>query len=118
MNVTVVQLEFVAAQNYITPPARMQPGWQTMSLKSGPTTFTNGTKVTLSAIGGAALQDRDRVGQDNQGSTYPLVANSPPTMTTANLFNSFIYDSTTTSGTGIDILIQNLIPDTPYGVNI
>ena len=99
MNLTVLQLEFVAAQNYVTPPARMQPGWQTMSLKTGPTNFTGGAKVTLSAIAGAALQDRDRVIQDNQGSTYPLVANSPPTMTTANLFNSFIYDSTTTAGT-------------------
>ena len=118
VNLTVLQLEFVAAQNYVTPPARMQPGWQTMSLKTGPTNFTGGAKVTLSAIGGAALQDRDRVVQDNQGSTYPLVANSPPTMTTANLYNSFIYDSTTTSGTGIDILIQNLTPNTPYGVNI
>jgi hypothetical protein len=118
VNLTVLQLEFVAAQNYVTPPARMQPGWQTMSLKTGPTNFTGGVKVTLSAIGGAALQDRDRVAQDNQGSTYPLVANSPPTMTTANLYNSFIYDSTTTSGTGIDILIQNLTPNTPYGVNI
>ena len=118
VNLTVLQLEFVAAQNYVTPPARMQPGWQTMSLKTGTTNFTGGARVTLSAIGGAALQDRDRVAQDNQGNTYPLVANSPPTMTTANLYNSFIYDSTTTSGTGIDILIQNLTPNTPYGVNI
>src|SRR5208283_3358744 len=110
--------EFVAAQNYTTPPARMQPGWQTMSLKTGPTNFVGGIKVTLSAIGGAALQDRDRVIQDNQGSTYPLATDNPPAMTTANLYNSFIFDDTATAATGIDILIQNLTPNTPYGVNI
>jgi hypothetical protein len=112
-NTTVLQLQFVSALNYVTPPAHMQAGWQTMSLKSGLSVF-NGIGVTLSAIGGATLQDRDRAVQGG----YPLVSNSPPTMTTANLYNSFIFDNTATAGTGIEVLIQNLAPNTPYGVNI
>ena len=61
-----------------------------MSLKSGPLTSNNGVKVTLSSIGGASLQDRDRAVQGG----YPLVTNNSSGMTTANLYNSFIYDST------------------------
>jgi hypothetical protein len=113
LNTTVLQLQFVSALNYVTPPAHMQPGWQPMSLKSGPAVF-NSIGVTLSAIGGATLQDRDRAVQGG----YPLVSNTPPAMTTANLYNSFIFDNTATAETGIDILIQNLAPHTPYGVNI
>jgi hypothetical protein len=113
LNQTVLQLEFVAALDYVTPPSQMQAGWQTMSLNSAPTTFGT-VKVTLSAINSAKLEDRDRIVQGG----YPVVSNSPPTLATADLYNSFIFDDTATAGTGIDILVQNLTPSAAYGVNI
>ena len=113
-NQTALRLQFIAAVAYTTPASHQQFGWQTMSLNSGPTTFNGGVKVTLSALGGATLTDRDRAVQGG----YPLATNNPPVMTTANLYNSFVFDLTPTVGTGIDIRIQNLTPNGLYGVNL
>jgi len=114
LNRTILRLQFVAAVAYVTPPADFQSGWQIMSLNSGPTLFNGATKVTVSPLGGATLMDRDRAVQGG----YPLVTNHPPAMTTANLYNSFIFDYTPNVGTGLDVLIQNLTPNTVYGVNL
>jgi hypothetical protein len=114
LNVVALQLEFVAAANETTPPSQMQPGWLTMSLNSNPAAFPGGIKVTLSAVGSAKVQDRDRIVQGG----YPIVGNNSSNMTTADLYNSFVFNNSSAAGTGIDILVQNLAPNTAYGVNI
>jgi hypothetical protein len=105
-NQVVLKLEF----NAVSAPADVNPGFQTMNLNSGPTIFNGTTKVTISPLGGTILTDRDRT---------PLITNNPPLFNTAPLYDSFIFsDVENTAGTGIDILIQHLAPNTSYGVNI
>ena len=65
----------------------------------------------ISPLNGATLADRDR-------NSAGVVTNNPPALTTALLYNSFIFDYTTVLGSGIDILIQHLAPNTVYGVNL
>ena len=107
INTTILQLEF----NAVSAPANVQPGFQSMTLASTSVVFNNATRVTVSPLNGAVLADRDR-------NSAAVVTNSPPALTTAFLYNSFIFDNSTILGTGIDILIQHLAPNTAYGVNL
>lgn len=112
INTTILQLEF----NAVSAPGYVQPGFQSMTLSNPSMVVSNATKITLSAIGGATLSDRSR------NVTSPAfrysVTNNPPAMTTALLYNSFIFDPASTIGTGLDLLIQHLVPNTQYGVNL
>ena len=107
INNTILRLEF----NAVATPANVQPGFQSMTLASTSVVFNNATKVTVSELNGAALADRDR-------NSAGIVTNNPPALTTALLYNSFIFDDVTVLGSGIDILIQHLAPNTQYGVNL
>jgi hypothetical protein len=104
LNQTILQLEF----NAVSAPGNVQPGFQSLTLASGPTVFNNSTKVTVSPLNGALLADRIRT----------AVTNNPPLMTTAPIYNSFIFNDVMTANSGIDILIQHLAPNTVYGLNI
>jgi hypothetical protein len=107
VNNTVLQLEF----NAVATPGNVQPGFQSMTLASSSAVFNNATKVTVSPLNGATLADRDR-------NSAGIVTNYPPALTTALLYNSFIFDYTTALDSGIDVLIQHLAPNTQYGVNL
>jgi hypothetical protein len=85
----------------------VQPGFSSMTLNGNPATF-NGPRITLSPIGATSLSDRDR--------TVPV--NNPPNFTTADLYDQFIFSTASTAGSGIDILIQRLAPNTLYGLTL
>ena len=107
INGNILQLEF----NAVSAPGNVQPGFQSMTLASSSAVFNGATKVTVSALNGAILADRDR-------NSAGIVTNNPPALTTAFLYNSFIFDDVAVLGSGIDILIQHLAPNTAYGVNL
>jgi hypothetical protein len=112
LNNTILQLEF----NAVSAPGYVQPGYQSMTLASGPAVFNNTTKVTVSPLNGGILADRSR---NVPSVSFPTtVSNNPPALTTALLYNSFIFNGNMAAGSGIDILIQHLAPNTTYGVNI
>ena len=109
-NATVLKLEFNAAAT----PTNVQPGYQTMTLTTPSVTYNNTTKVTVSPWCGLVSVPVDR---DRNTTAYPnSVSNIPPAFTTALIYNSFIFDDVRTAGSGIDILVQHLAPNTVYGV--
>ena len=87
----------------------VQPGFDEFTLAMNGTNY-NGVGVTISGIG-AALAERNRT-------TGAMVTNNPPTMTQAQIYNDFVFASSTTDGTGLRILIERLAPSTPYAVTI
>jgi len=112
VNQIVLALEF----NAVATPTNVQPGFQSMTLADTREVYNNQTEVTLSPLNGAVLEDRDR----NANAEPDVVTNDPPELTTALLYNSFIFDSTENASlqTGIDLLVQHLASNTLYGVNI
>ena len=107
INSNILQLEF----NAVAGPANVQPGFQSMTLASSSAVFNGATKVTVSASTAPSLADRDR-------NSAAVITNNPPALTTAFLYNSFIFANSAVIGAGIDILIQHLAPNTAYGVNL
>ncbi|WP_160164681.1 LamG-like jellyroll fold domain-containing protein [Pedosphaera parvula] len=101
-NGTVLQVEF----NWAPAPA-VQSGFSSMTLNVNPATFS-GPEVTLSTIGATFFSDRSR--------SVPV--NNPPNLTQANLYQQFIFSTANTPGTGIDILLQRLAPNTTYGLTL
>lgn len=99
---TALQVEF----NPVNGPI-VQPGFSSMTLNSNPSSF-GGPKVTLSPIGATSLADRLR--------TTPT--NNPPALTTADIYSQIIFSTANSAGTGIDILVQRLAPNTRYGVTL
>jgi len=96
----------------LTGTPNAQPGFQEMTLGGNPASFTNTVRVTISAINGIALAERDRI-------VAPLVFNNPPYLTHAQLYNDFIFgNSPNTTGTGIRILIDRLATNVNYAVTI
>ncbi len=89
----------------------VQPGFTEVTL-AAPSISQGGITVTFSAVGGISLTDRNRI-------TSPLVTNSPPFLTQAQLYNDFIFaNNNTTTGTGVDILVEHLLPNTPYAFTL
>jgi hypothetical protein len=96
----------------LTGSPNAQPGFAEMTLTGNPASFTNTVKVTISAIGGIALAERNRT-------VAPMVFNNPPSMTQAQLYNDFIFgNSPGTVGTGIRVLIERLATNVVYAVTI
>jgi hypothetical protein len=80
-----------------------------MTLNTNPATF-NGPKVTLSPIGGVFVGNLNRLN---------AVADNTTDLTQAAIYNQFIYSAAApTLGAGIDILIQRLAPNTPFGLTL
>jgi hypothetical protein len=90
----------------------VQPGFTAMTLAMNPTNF-GGVNVTLSLIGGGTLDSRDRVLLGGN-----KVTDNPPTLTQAQLYNDFFYNTSTSDGQGIRLLIERLAPSTPYAVTL
>jgi hypothetical protein len=91
----------------LTDSPNLQPGFTEMVLGMSGTNF-GGVGVTISPIGGA-LSDRNR-------QTVPV--NNPPNLTQAQIYQDFIFQSSTTDGTGIRFLIERLAPNTQYGLTM
>ena len=85
----------------------VQPGFSSMTLNGNPATF-GGPEVTLSTIGSTFLSDRSR--------SVPV--NNPPAFNQADIYDQFIFSGVNTVGTGMDILIQRLAPNTTFGLTL
>ena len=86
------------------------PGFAEMSLITNPTNVGS-IRVTVSPIGAITLADRLRIAP-------PWVTNIPPYFNQAQLLNDFIFANSTTDGTGLQISLGRLAPNTKYGVTI
>ncbi len=95
----------------LTGAANVQPEFQAFTLSGNGAVFSNQVQVTLSPIGAINLAERQR-------SAAPLVANNPPALNQAQLYNDFDFANGTADGTGLSILISRLSPNTPYGLTI
>lgn len=84
-----------------------QPGFSEMTLSTNPTNF-NGVSVILSPISGS-LDARNRT---------PFLVDNPPFLTQSAIYNDFIFQTSSTDGTGVRIAIGRLAPNTQYGVTI
>ncbi len=89
----------------------VQSGFQEFTLATNGAIYSNELQVALSPIGAISLAERLR-------SAAPLVANNPPALTQADLYNDFCFANGTADGNGLSILISRLAPNTPYGVTI
>jgi hypothetical protein len=101
-NGTALLVEF----NWAAAPA-VQPGFSSMTLNGNPATF-NGPVVTLATIGSTSFSDRTR--------SVPV--NNPPSLTQADIYQQFIFSTANTVGSGIDIRIGRLAPNTRYGLTL
>lgn len=101
-NGTALQVEFNPVLGAI-----VQPGFSSMSLATNPARF-NGPQVTLSTVGSTSLADRLRA----------VPTNNPPALTQANIYQQIIFSTANSAGTGVDILITKLAPNTTYGLTL
>ncbi|MEO6034403.1 MAG: CotH kinase family protein, partial [Verrucomicrobiota bacterium] len=103
--VTVLAVDFDARTGE-SAAANTEPGFSQMNLNANPSTF-NGLTVTLSAIGGGLLDDRDR--------TTPAQTSS---LTQDQLYDDFIFVNGMVDGNGIRIQIAGLGPNQDYRLKI
>lgn len=89
-----------------TGAANTETGFSGMTLSQNPSTF-NGVTVTLSALGGATLDDRDRATPAQNA-----------TLTQDQIYDDFIFASGTFDGAGLRIRIAGLQPSQDYTVKI
>lgn len=84
--------------------ANTEPGYAVMTLDENNSTF-DGVKLTLSAYGATTLDDRDRTGPVDAGA-----------FTLDQLYDDLIYAVGGGAGTGMEILIEGLVPNASYDV--
>ena len=101
---TVLQID-----SGLTGSPNVQPGFDEFNLGVNGKRY-GGVKVTVSGID-ANLAERNRA-------SGAMVANNPPTMTLAQVYNDFVFANSTVDGTGMRILVEHLAPNTPYEVTI
>ena len=89
----------------------LQPGFTEMTLPMSGTNFA-GVKVTISPVGSVTLADRNRA----EGGA--MVFDNPPALNQAMLYNDFIFANSSTDGLGVQVRIERLAHNTPYGVTI
>jgi hypothetical protein len=87
--------------------ANTESGFSTMTLGANPSTF-NGITVTVSALSGGLLDDRDR--------TTPV--DSPPNFTQDQLYDDFIFVNGVTNGNGLQVRLTGLPPNQDYRLTI
>jgi CotH kinase protein/Lamin Tail Domain/Chitobiase/beta-hexosaminidase C-terminal domain/Bacterial TSP3 repeat len=93
----ILNLDFNDDDSGEVGAANTESGFSTMTLSANPSTF-NGITVTLSALGGGVLDDRDR--------TSPIDA--PPNFTQDQLYDDFIFVNGQTNGNGMRIRLAGL----------
>jgi hypothetical protein len=89
-----------------------QPGFDVFTLGVNGNSY-GVVGVTVSPIGSLALASRNR---PNDASVW--VTDQPPSLTQASIYNDFIFANNSSIGNGMQILIERLAPNTPYGVTI
>jgi hypothetical protein len=90
----------------------IQPGFDEFTLGVNGTSY-GVVSVNVGPVGGINLGARNRVVDSSL-----RVADSPPRLTHASIYNDFIFASTGTEGLGMRVLIEQLAPNTPYGVTL
>ncbi|MCA9171308.1 MAG: chitobiase/beta-hexosaminidase C-terminal domain-containing protein, partial [Planctomycetales bacterium] len=84
-----------------------EAGWTQMTLSDG-TLTVNGIQVTISAVGGVPLQDRDRSSPTD----------NPPSLTFDQIYDDFIYAASQTNGAGLEVHLAGLTPGQEYDVSL
>lgn len=103
---SVLSLDFNDDDSGETGAANTEAGYSAMTLSSNPSTF-GGITVTISSLGGATLDDRDRA--------VPVPSG---TLTQDQLYDDFIYATSTVNGTGLRVRLAGLRPGQRYYVKI
>ncbi|MCA9261748.1 MAG: lamin tail domain-containing protein, partial [Planctomycetales bacterium] len=101
----VIKLDFNDEFSSELGAADTEPGYQPFTLGDSGSTVA-GVKVTLSSLGGAVLEDRDR--------SVPLDVS--PSFTLDQIYDDFIFanDDVPSSGQGLEVLLENLTPGALY----
>ena len=86
--------------------ANTEVGYQSFTLESNGASY-DGITVTMTAIGGATLDDRDRTSPTDSGN-FDL----------DQIYDDFIFANGTTNGAGAEIRIQGLAANTEYQVKL
>lgn len=95
----------------LTGSPNPQPGFSEFTLGKNPASFGPGIKMTF-LENGAPMAERNRI-------TGAMVADSPPLMTQARLYNDFVFaNNGTADGTGLSILIERLATNTAHGLTV
>jgi hypothetical protein len=102
----VLAVDFDDDDSGETGAANTEIGFSQMTLGASPSVF-NGMTVTLSALGGGVLDDRDR--------TTPT---QTATLTQDQLYDDFIFVNGQTNGNGMRIQIAGLTPGQDYYLKI
>jgi hypothetical protein len=102
----VLALDFDDDDSGETGPANTEAGFSQMTLGANPAVF-NGLMVTLSALSGGVLDDRDRA--------TPV---QTQTLTQDQLYDDFIFVNGQTNGNGIRIQISGLKTNQDYNLKI
>jgi hypothetical protein len=103
----VLSLDFNDDDSGETGAANTESSFGTMTLSANPSTFA-GLTVTLSALGGGVLDDRDR----------NTPAPAPPNFTQDQLYDDFIFVNGTTNGNGLRLRITGLLAHTAYHITL
>jgi len=102
----VLSIDFDDDDSGETGAADTEPGFAQMTLGANPCVF-NGITVSLSALSGGVLDDRDR--------TTPTAS---ATLTQDQLYDDFIFVNGQTDGNGLRIEISGLAPSRDYYLKI
>jgi hypothetical protein len=103
----VLQLDFGDSDGGEAGPDDTEEGWTNFYLTNNGTEIS-GVTVSVLPIGGISLQERDR--------TAPV--DMPPSLTIDQLYDDFIFASSQTDDTGLELRLQGLVPHQEYEVTI
>ncbi len=103
----VLRLDFNDEDDGESGADNTEAGFQTMTLADPPATF-DGITVTLEALGGAKLDDRDRAAP----------VDDPPAFTQDQLYDDFIFANGTFEGAGLRVRLSGLPPETDYRLTV
>jgi hypothetical protein len=85
-----------------------QSGFESMTLSQNGKLFDSGIRLSLSALGGATLDDRLRSTPNN----------NPPRFQQSSLYRDFIFANGTFDGAGMELAFEGLTPNQPYNLRI
>ena len=105
--VPILQLDINDDDSGEVAEANTEEGWQTFSLADNHQEY-DGIRVSMSAMGGVPLEDRDRAAP----------VDSPPGFTLDQLYDDFVFARSQTNGTGLEVRIEGLTPGQEYRVTL
>ena len=104
---TVLAIDFNDDDSGENGPSDTHSGFAPFTLTSNGQNYGD-VRVTLAAVGGATLDDRDRAA--------PLPA--PPDLTQDQLYDDFIFATSTAAGAGMEVKIEGLVPGLDYDLRL